>query len=157
MGSFGRGDRPGEVRTSHRPHLADGAVFDQIAPKVVDGDRSLLRPHLENRLEFPLGADQAPAFLDGQRERLLRVDVESGLHGMDTGENPSVGWGGHEDGVEFLLRQHLPVVLIPRTFLRDDRTLILLNPFQVAVDYAQIAIGHGHQFQIRRALFGQIP
>src|SRR5262249_12135747 len=55
--------------------LADPTVADQLARQAESPIRSLLAANLENAIRFLGNLDQRFAFLDGQGQRLLAVDI----------------------------------------------------------------------------------
>src|SRR5712691_7340542 len=62
----------------HPPDLAEPAIADQLAGQAEPGVGSLLAADLEDPPGLMMDADQLPALLDKQGERLLAVDVLAG-------------------------------------------------------------------------------
>ena len=116
----------------------------------------MLRAHLEHPLVLPFGADEILPFLDGERERLFGIHVEPRLHGLNADEHSGMGGRGHKHPVELLLGEHLLIVLIAGAVFRDNRVGKLLRHRQEGGDLPPIAVGHRHEFQIRRTLLDQI-
>jgi hypothetical protein len=135
----------GEIRTFHNRYLADRAVTHQIAPEVVDGDRSLLSSDLEDGSVLLFRANQMLPFCDRQGEWFLRVDIKTGLHGMDARQYAGVRRRGHEHAIEFLAGNHLPVVLILRALPIDKWACGLADRLEVFGNPPTIAVGHSHQ------------
>ena len=96
----------------HLRHLADPSVADQChcEEKTAVRLRALHRAHLEHPsglLDNPL--DELP-LVDGQRQRLLAVDVLAGPHRLDGDLGVPVIGGRDHDRVDILPVEDLPVV-----------------------------------------------
>ena len=62
----------------------------------------------------------------------------------------------HEDRVQFLLIQHVPVVLVRGAVARHDGVFGAADRLQAFADLPQIAVGQGNQLQIGRAFRDQV-
>ena len=113
LGQAGRPAHAGlEVEGDDGEDLADRPLAHQLAGVLVDRHEALLRPDLEHPVVFLHRTDQVPALGHRERHRLLAVDVAAGLEHAGDGQNPGVGRGLDEDGVELLLLEHRPVILV---------------------------------------------
>jgi len=121
----------------HFLHLADGAVPDQGAGFPEFGTGTLLGAGLNNPLVLPGGVDHAAAFHDGQRQRLLAVDVLPRLTGVNGHQGVPMVRDGDDDPIEILALQQFPIV--PITFgltLLVGNDLVSFDQY-VAVHIAQ--------------------
>ncbi len=95
----------------HQRDLAELATADVfIADLHVVRAGALLHSDLTDAVVYPRGLDDARPFVDGERERLLDVNVAAGIQGIDgAGGVPVVG-RPDEHCVDFLLLEQRPVV-----------------------------------------------
>ena len=93
--------------------------------------------------------DQDPPFMDVQRQGLLRVDVFSGLAGLDAGQHPLEFGGGDDHRLDVSAIQHFPVVLVDRPV----GFLVGLEGFGPG----QIAVAQGDDLSVVGQLIEQQP
>ena len=96
--------------TSAGVHEADCTLTHQLAGVGVHRDGALLRAGLQHAIVLLDGLAQGQSLGHGQRERLLGVDVEPGLHGVDRDQGARVSARLDEYHVELLLIEQTPVV-----------------------------------------------
>ena len=84
---------------------------------------------------LPHGLGHQAAFADGERHRLLGIDILEGLAGMDADQRPPVFGRGRDDGIDILAIEHLAIVL-------DGHALVLLGGRLAA---GQIDVGDGDE------------
>src|SRR5690606_36226206 len=106
------------ARTGGPPHvhpdaldLSDATISNQLASLQELARRALLASGLKDAAEASRRIDHATALLDREGERLLAVDVLSGLARMDRDERVPVIGHGDDDGVDVLAIEKRPVVL----------------------------------------------
>src|SRR5438093_4759514 len=90
--------------------LAEAVVADQLAGEPKARVRPLLAAGLEDPAGLALGADELPALLDGEGERLLTVDIFAGLHRGIRDQGVPVVRCADNDGVDILPAQQLAEV-----------------------------------------------
>ena len=91
--------------------LAQPAVADELAARLVDGHRPLLAADLEDAVVLAGRLDHQPAFADREAQRLFGVDVLAGLAGVDADQRPPVLGRGGDDRVDVLAVEELAIVL----------------------------------------------
>ena len=89
---------------------------------------------------------QSLAFVDGQRERFLAVDVDSGLRGVDGDLRVPVIGRGNEHDVDLLLLEHPAVVLVDLRRAAETRPGLLAD--------VPIHVGDGHDVAVRPGFLG---
>jgi hypothetical protein len=93
------------------------------------------------------------AFVDGQRERLLAVDVFSGEHGLDGDLGvPVVGHGDHDRVDIFAVEDFAVVAVGIRLF-----ALAFLRLFDVVAEDSFIDVGQGGEIGKLKRLAGDLP
>ena len=93
-------------------HLADPAVAHQLAGQAIARVGALLAAGLEDAVVLAGRLDHRLAFLDGEREGLLAVDVAAGLHRGDRGQGVPVVDRADRDGVQVFLGEQLAEVFV---------------------------------------------
>ena len=93
-------------------NLADRPLPNQLAGELVDRHGSLLRTGLENALVLLDRVGEVSPLGNRQCHRLLGINVPTGLEDVNARQYPGVGRRLDEDGVELLLLEHLPIMLV---------------------------------------------
>ena len=106
-----------------------------------------LRADLHDAFVFAGGGEHRLAFDDIDADRLLTVDVDAGLHGLDHGEGmPVIGRADQHD-VEIFFLQHLAVIVVgARLFLRSWRVATMIGRIG---KHLLVDIAKGHDFDGR--------
>ena len=100
------------IRHSISRHLADPAVADQLGGQAELAAHlgALLAAGLEDLAGRADGLDQGLGLGDGQRQRLLAVDVLAALQRLDGHQGVPVVGSGDGDGVDVLVFEQFAVV-----------------------------------------------
>ena len=140
-------------------HLADGAQVS-LAGNVGSVDellgRALLAADLQDAVVLAHSLDQLFSFIDGERHRLLEVDVLAGLAGGDGDAGMPVVGSGDYHCVDVLPCQKVLVILIHRRsgFLDALALIVLGHPLgkAVALDVVDVTAGqHMHVVHLHEA------
>src|SRR5262249_1033731 len=131
----------------HGLELADASVADELGRVAELGRGTLLAADLEDPSAAVDGVAQHPPLGDGQRGRLLEVDVLAGLHGVDRDPHVPVVGGADHHRVDVLVREQLPVVGVP-----GDAVVGLAGLLRVRVVHQglgvfrapAVEVAHGH-------------
>ena len=110
----------GVIPVLHLGDLAQAAAADELAGLLVDRHRALLAADLKDALVLPHGLGHQAAFADGDRHRLLGIDILARLAGVDADQRPPVFGRGRDDGVDILAVEHFAIVL-------DGHAVVLLG------------------------------
>ena len=103
---------PGPDLHLDRVQAANPALPDHLHGEAVGGGRAALRPGLVDRAETAAGVHQLAALTDGERDRLLAVNVLAGARGVDGTEPVPAVAGGDGNGVHVLARQQLAEIRV---------------------------------------------
>ena len=111
----------------------------------------MLRSGLEHAVVLLNRVDEVPPLGDGERQRLLGINVATRLEDVGTRQDPRMGCRLDEDRVELFLLEHLLIMLVRFPPVAAG------NELGGLVAPRKKAIGHGHDLGAGQSFAGQDP
>ena len=144
----GGGHVVGQAGPGHG-HLADRARLHQLGELGVKLRRPPLRAHLHHPVVAPRRLDHPTALADGERERLLGIDVLARIAGHDRLEGVPVVGRGDDHGIDVLLVEDPAEILVPLdrpAEIRQPRRDPVAQLLEVRMDLVELPVeGRAHR------------